>query len=141
MSKINFINAPIFQDLLVVKSDNSFLDLHNDFECIKITAQKRLIFTFVSQKHQVDLIFADYQIVSHSLPLEVAHSQTLDLFYRGRYEKENSLHEVYQGKQCFYVEFMEGQALSILAKNAYCLVHQSIPILSIIEKRKHSFSQ
>lgn len=140
MSKINFINIPIFQDLLVVKSDNSFFDLHNDFECIKITAQKRLIFTFVSQKYQVDLFFADYQIVSHSLPLEVAQSHTLDLFYRGRYQKEHSLHEVYQGKQCFYMEFIEGQAICILAKNAYCLTHQSMPILSIFEREKQLLS-
>jgi hypothetical protein len=140
MSKINFINAPIFQDLLVVKSDNSFLDLHNYFECIKITVQKRLIFTFVSQKYQIDLIFSDYQIISHLLPLEVAHSHTLDLFYRGRYEKEYSLNEVYQGKQCFYMEFMESQALCILAKNVYCLTHQSMPMLSIFERESQLFS-
>jgi hypothetical protein len=118
MKKINLIDSPILKDLLVLSIQNQCVDLHNDFDCQEVIAHKRLIFTFSNPSEKLYLVFSDYQIIEQALPFDPAYSQTLDSFYRGRYQN-GKLWDQYQGKQCFYLDFIENQKLCLLAKNAY----------------------
>jgi len=40
---------------------------------------------------------------------------TLDVLYRGRFEKGNELHEIYNGKGYMYMEFIEECRLEFLS--------------------------
>lgn len=122
MKRINLIEAPLFTSLLILGKDGGRFDLHNDFDCSGINAGKRLVLRFDGHNKQSCLVFSGYEILQQEKPFEEGLPQTLDNFYRGRFENENGgLSENTGDKKCFYLDFIENQSISILAKNAYFL--------------------
>ncbi len=119
MKKNNLIDSPILADLLILKTENAYYDLHNDFECAEISITQSLIFKFLNKTHTLSLVFEDYQIIEQSLPFHFSVPQTLDSFYRGRYQNVSpELWDKYEQKQCFYLDFLD-QHWAILAKKVY----------------------
>ncbi len=122
MKKSSLIDSPILADLLILKTENACYDLHNEFECAEISITESLIFKFLNETHEIQIIFEEYQIVEQSLPFHFSCRQTLDSFYRGRYQNGSpELWDEYEQKQCFYLDFLD-QTWAVLARNVYFLV-------------------
>jgi len=117
---INLINFPILSDLLAIKVENTFFDLHNNFECIDILKNEDLIFKFSNESYELSIIFSDYFCEQPLNFSELNFPQNLDNFYRGRYQHDSQLFDEYEGKQCFYLDLE--QNWQILAKNASILI-------------------
>jgi hypothetical protein len=124
--KIDLGVPELFADLLEIKVDGQFIDLHNNYTCIDIsykTNNKEVIVSFVADDliatqvcGLVQLIFSEAEIKELSFPLVEDKGLCLDSFYRGRIEKDNILiDKTAEGKFLFYLDFYKGQSLEILA--------------------------
>lgn len=114
----------MFKPLLAFKIDNEIFDVHNDFICVEMRMNIRLIFTFKNEEKVIYLIFANYQICEIPQPFTFTDKETLANFYRGRYEITHELRDEYQERQCFYLHFEK--TLCVLAKNAYFWVNTEV---------------
>jgi hypothetical protein len=100
--------------------------LHNDFDCTDInykSLDKTISFLFQPRNSaptnkELCLLFDDATIQNFNVNLKrTADSCTLDLFYRGRYEKDGNLFEIStQGEGVFYIDFLEGDSFIIFSK-------------------------
>ncbi|WP_207515627.1 hypothetical protein [Longitalea luteola] len=123
---IDLTHAELFQDLTTIDYENSFFDLHNDYACTGIdyqSANKTVGFLFQpitkdSGKKVLLLQFEDALIASFSVNLRrTADSNTLDLFYRGRFEISGKLFDFHpDGGGVFYIDFWEGDSFTISSK-------------------------
>jgi hypothetical protein len=114
MTQISIPSIEILKDLLCLTIENQFFDLHNDFDCTEInhtSATNSLSFTFVSNnsKTKLNISFFDIKLIEFQFKsIGIRQSLTLDLFYRGRFEKDNHLFDVDEfGLGYMYVEFYE----------------------------------
>ncbi|WP_212001427.1 hypothetical protein [Chitinophaga sp. HK235] len=113
----------LFETLLSGDIGDMYYDLHNDFECIRIT------YSLVEKKLELRFINDDYKLIVSFLGARLGHcnfnptkpgkGNDMDLFYRGRFEMNNNLHEMTsKGEYYFYISFLEGDALEIFSRQA-----------------------
>jgi hypothetical protein len=129
---INLTNTELFLDLNTVKYGESFFDLHNDYDCTAINYKlpdKTISFSFQpriheSAKKELCLLFEEATIANLNVNLKrTPGSCTLDLFYRGRYEKDGNLFEITpNGEGVFYVDFWEGDSFIIFSKKVTLII-------------------
>lgn len=117
-------------DLFIPKLDFEVLgenvELSNWFNCILIKfTDADLSFKFEAIIEKQDLIFRwviikfiNYNIISRTYDIaDNIKSQTILNLQRCKYEKDNTLFERDStGRNCYLIEFLEGQSIEILAK-------------------------
>ncbi|PSL49652.1 hypothetical protein CLV51_101987 [Chitinophaga niastensis] len=114
-------HTALFECIMSGEINGSLYDLHNDYECIKIqhdATQKTLELRFVNDDYKIIVEFYQVTITNFTInPSRTAESSTLDLFYRGRFERNNNLHEVTDlGEYYFYLAWLEHDAIELFAK-------------------------
>lgn len=108
-------NIELFKNLSQYDFSGNYYDFHNDFMCTEILFNaETLIFTFKKivkdfvvsiQFNDVSLVYSNFDLNKKIEPL------TIDLIYRGRYEKNKKLIEFENNKGFIYTEFYEGQKI------------------------------
>lgn len=111
--EIDSKNIFLFKNLSEFDYENLNLDLHNDFNCIKIMLNQNILnflFQNISNKDIISFSFQNAEITV--LEFDFSYSTellTIDNLYRGRFEKNNKLIEFENNKGYFYLEFYDGQ--------------------------------
>jgi hypothetical protein len=131
MAIIELTNAELLKDLTTVETVDTFFDLHNDYTCTNIDYKlldKMLGFLFEpnksdAAKNNLYLLFENATIVNLNLDLtRTTDGSTLDSFYRGRYQLEDTLVEYAPtGEGYFYLEFIEGDEIECFAEKVSLL--------------------
>ncbi|MCO5242029.1 MAG: hypothetical protein M9904_18470 [Chitinophagaceae bacterium] len=132
---IDLTDTSLFQDLTYIQFDNAGFDLHNDYHCVEIAYNSKddsIQFTFNPTKKgiidmQVYLFFQNAKIENLNLVFErTADTTTINNFYRGKFERENTLLEYLEtGERFFYIEFEEGDKFEIFARRVF-LSYQTV---------------
>lgn len=126
--RITISESQLFKNLVEIQSDDTYIDLHNDYQCTQFEYRKNdniIVVTFLNEdatkkKKQVELVFSDVEVVIMSLALQrrLENAITIDNFYRGRFEKNGTLYEhSSNGKAYYYLEFDEGHKVELFADN------------------------
>lgn len=118
MNNIDFTEAELFENLLETKDEFHHFDLHNDFTCVGVKySDNALSLKFQNDKGHgyITIRFIEVIILKLEMPLK---NLTIDNFHRGRYELNGELHDEYQHKKCFYIEFYEGGSIELLCSKA-----------------------
>jgi hypothetical protein len=125
MTFIELTNVELLKDLTTLETAETFFDLHNDYICTNIyykSLDKTLSFMFEpaignAAKSSLCLLFENVTISNFNLYLNrTTDSSTLDSFYRGRYQIDDTLFEYAPtGEGYFYLEFIEGDAFECFA--------------------------
>ena len=99
----------LFESLLEFEFHGKSIDLHNDFNCTSIL--------YKAQTNTLSLKFERAILTSYKHEIGCRLTElTIDNFYRGRYQIDESLHEFsHDGKSYFYIEFDEGLSLELFA--------------------------
>lgn len=117
--KKDVTHTALFDTLLSGEIGDMYYDLHNDFECIRITyslIEKKLELRFTNDDDRIIITFHDARLGGCSLHPTQARS-TMDLFYRGRFEMNNNLHEMTsKGEYYYYLAFLEQDKLEVFAR-------------------------
>ncbi|MFT3701671.1 MAG: hypothetical protein QM802_04850 [Agriterribacter sp.] len=126
---IDLTDVQIFKDLTYIETEEAGFDIHNDYSCIQTSfdaTDNTLKFSFQSSKdsilkYRLELIFQNIKIEKFDLLWERNEdSGTLNNFYRGKFEIQNSLVEFLDtGERFFYIEFEMGDKFEISAKKAF----------------------
>lgn len=121
---VELTNVELFKSLVGIESDNGFIDLHNDYDCISIqysVETKLFEISFQATNSNVVLQFKDAVINKFNLvPKRTEDSCTLNSFYRGRFEVNGELFEYSPiGERYYYIEFEEGDAFEVLAQQVF----------------------
>jgi hypothetical protein len=114
-------HTPLFECIMSGEINGSPYDLHNDYECIKIqhdATQRTLELRFVNDDYKIIVEFYQVTITNFTINTsKTADSGTLSLFYRGRFEKNNNLHEITElGEYYFYLALLEKDAIELFAR-------------------------
>jgi hypothetical protein len=128
--KISLTQAELFKNNITLDLDDAHLDLHNDYECIRLVYNRtynefRLTFKRFTLEtdvnyNQVDVVFID-AIMDNCLFVfdeDVSDKfRTIDLLYRGRFENGDKLAEFDgSGRSLYYISFYSGLELKVFAK-------------------------
>ncbi|MBC9931325.1 hypothetical protein [Chitinophaga qingshengii] len=109
----------LFDTLLSGEIGDMYYDLHNDFECIRISyslLEKKLELRFTNDDDRIIVTFYDARLGVCSFHPTQPRS-TLDLFHRGRFEMNNNLHEMTSRGEYYYcLSFMETDKLEVFAR-------------------------
>ncbi|WON92498.1 hypothetical protein ACLCDV_19185 [Sphingobacterium sp. Lzh-3] len=128
--KISLTQAELFKNNITLDLDDAHLDLHNDYECIRLVYNRtynefRLTFKRVTLEtdvnyNQVDVVFIDAVIDTCLFVFDEDVSdkfRTIDLLYRGRFENGDKLAEFDgSGRSLYYISFYSGLELKVFAK-------------------------
>lgn len=122
--KIDITNTPLFEQLLEYETDGLYFDLHNDYECKKISNKNSSNIEFVFKpiiqtKETIRLTFHSAVVVESTYVInDLQKTVTLDNFHRGRILQENKelVDKTLTDEKCYYLEFYEGQTIQILAQ-------------------------
>jgi len=118
----------LFKPFTEIQLNGTTVDLHNDFDCVKIKHneyEKTLVVEFTGSNRfseKVSLAFSEVELIQANFSFDnIQTTITLDNFYRGRFlNSQNELAEQNnEGKNCYYLDFCEGQACEFLAQNVY----------------------
>lgn len=127
--KISLPQSELFKDIVAIDLDGIYLDLHNDYDCIRLAYKaaynefrltfKRINLATVANYGLVDLIFVDALmetclfVFDEDVPDDF---KTIDLLYRGRFENETALAEFDgSGRSLYYIVFYSGIELKVFA--------------------------
>lgn len=115
--------AELFKSLLVFKTKETVIDLHNDYDCENINYEfdKSCLKCLFKGKDEVTLEFSDVIITKLGLLLKrTSDSSILNNFYRGRFEQEGVLREYSnEGKGYYHLEFEKGDSIDLHASNVF----------------------
>ncbi|QIH32787.1 hypothetical protein [Sphingobacterium sp. DR205] len=128
--KIILPKSELFKNIIPVDLDDAHLDLHNDYDCIKLVYNAaynefRLTFKRVNLEtdvnyNLVDVVFIDAVMDTCLFVFDKDVSEefrTIDLLYRGRFENGNELAEFDSfGRSLYYIGFYSEIELKIFAK-------------------------
>ncbi|CAL1521424.1 hypothetical protein [Chitinophaga sp. MM2321] len=114
-------HSELFETLVNGEIDGEYYDLHNDYQCIKIScnaAEKKVEMRFINDDYKIIVTFSQATIVNCVFnPGKPPGGNTLDLFFRGRFEKNNNLHEMTDlGEYYYHIKFQEDDILEIFAR-------------------------
>lgn len=110
-------DLPFFKNLSQFEYEIGFFDLHNDFDCEKVSLNTSkvlsIIFKRISDKEPFELTFSNVNIeILEFFNVKDIKNLTIDNLYRGRFERKGELLESLEdGRGFFYMEFYEGQKL------------------------------
>ncbi|QQT24871.1 MULTISPECIES: hypothetical protein [Sphingobacterium] len=127
--KISLPQSELFRNIAEVDLGDTYLDLHNDYECVRLEykvedKECRLTFKRVNMKTEsshelVDLVFTDSVMQTCSFVVDegvLNDFKTIDLLYRGRFENSNGLTEFDSfGRSFYYINFYSGIQLNVFA--------------------------
>ncbi|VTR34536.1 sortase family protein [Sphingobacterium thalpophilum] len=127
--KISLPQSELFRNIAEVDLGDTYLDLHNDYECVRLEykvedKECRLTFKRVNMKTEssyelVDLVFIDSVMQTCSFVFDegvLDDFKTIDLLYRGRFENSNGLTEFDSfGRSFYYINFYSGIQLNVFA--------------------------
>lgn len=127
--KIRLPQSELFKDIVAVDLDGISLDLHNDYDCIRLEYNaafnefrltfKRINLATDANYDLVDLVFIDAVMETCLFVLDEDVSnefKTIDLLYRGRFENGNELAEFDRsGRSLYYISFYSGIELKVFA--------------------------
>lgn len=115
-------HTELFETLLYGEIGGAYYDLHNDFSCIKFTYNadvKELELRFVNDDYKLIITFRQSTLAYTNINPGKSGEKGLELFYRGRFERNNNMHEMSEsGEYFFYMLFRNGDAMNILARQA-----------------------
>ena len=127
--KISLPQSELFRNIAEVDLGDTYLDLHNDYECVRLEykvedKECRLTFKRVNMKTEssyelIDLVFTDSVMQTCSFVVDegvLNDFKTIDLLYRGRFENSNGLTEFDSfGRSFYYINFYSGIQLNVFA--------------------------
>lgn len=118
----------LFECLMSIKTDDGYIDLHNDYQCQGISYSNQSLRLFFKGRNNVTVEFTGIEIIKMEWLFEqTPDSSTLDNFYRGRFEKNGELHEITDsGKRYFYIDFYEGDAIELFADYVFLYTDQNV---------------
>ncbi|GEM_PF-432823 len=128
MKTIEITNIELFQLFTEVQIENSYIDLHNEYECIKIfyhSHKKRLVFVFENIENRIKKVFLWFTkceiLNTQHLFFDMQNALTLDNLHRGKFLQNNECltEETFDKKKCFYLEFLEGQFFEVLSQKVF----------------------
>lgn len=93
--------------------------MHNDFVVHRISYGKELEISFAGENGKEILLVKFVEFSVEKMNIDFSNKEAflvIDNFHRGRYEKDGILHDKYEGKNCYYLEFYGEAYLEILAK-------------------------
>lgn len=109
----------LFESLIEFEFSGTYVDLHNEYDCVKILFfENSLTFHFkkIDSEFKLKLIFTQIEFCKLNMCFEKTDDfPTIDLLYRGRYEKENKLFDIIGDKGYIYVEFCEDWAFEFFS--------------------------
>lgn len=128
----NTINLPlpeVLKSLVEMEVGGHYFDLHNDYECYKLVYNddKRecsLFFRGLEQEVDSDYAFIDITLVDAIIESDLSVLEkeqcegfnTIDTFYRGRFEDGNKLREIDgSGRSLYYISFYSGIEFCVFA--------------------------
>ncbi len=128
--KISLTQSELFKNSITLDLDDAHLDLHNDYDCIRLVYngtynEFRLTFKRVTLEtdvnyNQVDVVFIDAVMDTCLFVFDedvFDEFRTIDLLYRGRFENGNKLAEFDgSGRSLYYISFYSGVELKVFAK-------------------------
>jgi len=128
--KFSLPQSELFKDIVAIDLDGIYVDLHNDYDCIRLSYKAafnefRLTFKRVNLATDanyglVDLVFIDavMETCLFIFDEDVSNEfKTIDLLYRGRFENGNELAEFDGfGRSFYYISFYSGIELKVFAK-------------------------
>lgn len=111
-----------FENLAQYDYDNRYYDLHNDYNCEKLSYSDGILliqFKSLVGGILISLRFSEVKIFALDFfNVKGGDILTLDNLFRGRAELNGDLVEISEeGKGYFYLEFYEGQKLEFWAKD------------------------
>ena len=128
--KISLTQSELFKNSITLDLDEAHLDLHNDYDCIRLVYngtynEFRLTFKRVTLEtdvnyNLVDVVFIDAVMDTCLFVFDEDISdefKTIDMLYRGRFENGNGLAEFdSSGRSLDYISFYSGIELKVFAK-------------------------
>ena len=103
----------LFEDLTEFQLNNKLYDLHNDFTCFKIDfLNDKLLFHFKNSENTImQILFYDVKLHNSNIDLIPTRDiDTIDIIYRGRYEKNGILIDEDDNQRVFiYCAFYGGK--------------------------------
>lgn len=128
--KIILTQSELFKDNIMIDLDDAHLDLHNDYDCIRLVYNRtynefRLTFKRVTLEtdvnyNQVDVVFIDAVMDTCLFVFDedvFDEFRTIDQLYRGRFENGDKLAEFDgSGRSLYYISFYSGLELKVFAK-------------------------
>lgn len=122
---LDLTESPLFESLLIFETGNGIIDLHNGYNCRSILydSNSKILRCFFEGSKNLILEFRDVIVAKLNLLLQLtSDSSTLNNFYRGRFEINNTLYESSaDGRRCFYLEFEAGDALELYAYKVFLI--------------------
>jgi hypothetical protein len=127
--KIILTQSELFKDNIMIDLDDAHLDLHNDYDCIRLVYNRtynefRLTFKRVTIEtdvnyNQVDVVFIDAVMDTCLFVFDedvFDEFRTIDQLYRGRFENGDKLAEFDgSGRSLYYISFYSGLELKVFA--------------------------
>lgn len=117
--KKDVTHTVLFDTLLSGEIGDMYYDLHNDFECIRLSyslMERKLELRFTNDDNRIVITFHDARLGACSFN-PTQPGSTIDLFYRGRFEMNNNLHEMTsKAEYYYYLEFLEDTKLEVFAR-------------------------
>ncbi|WP_394676083.1 hypothetical protein [uncultured Sphingobacterium sp.] len=127
--KIILTQSELFKDNIMIDLDDAHLDLHNDYDCIRLVYNRtynefRLTFKRVTLEtdvnyNQVDVVFIDAVMDTCLFVFDedvFDEFRTIDQLYRGRFENGDKLAEFDgSGRSLYYISFYSGLELKVFA--------------------------
>jgi len=125
---ITATSIELFKNLIQYDYDGLYYDFHNDYICEKLSCSNgilRILLKSLVNGNFLSLKFLEVKVTDFIFfNVERTDSLTLDNLYRGRFEFNGELIEVYREDfGYFYLEFYEGQKLEFWAKHIDVKVH------------------
>ncbi len=128
--KFSLPQSELFKNDAAIDLDGIYLDLHNDYDCVRLaynaaSSEFRLNFKRIDLETDlnydlVELVFIDTVMETCLLVFDedfFAEIKTIDLLYRGRFEKGNELAEFdSSGRSLYYISFYSGLELKVFAR-------------------------
>ena len=119
---INVTSIKFFKNLAQFDYNNLYYDLHNDYNCEKLTFSDGILliqFKSIINDNLLFIKFMDTKLVYLNVfNVKEVENLSLDNLYRGRFELNGELIDVsIDGEAYFYLEFYEGQKFEFWAKN------------------------
>lgn len=123
-------NIVFFKDLTQLDYQNNYYDLHNDYDCVKIDFHDTILILTLNKIENDNVIFLKFNNVNITkisfFSEKKTSNLTINILYRGRFEKDGELVDLSQTNQSyFYIEFEEGQEFEFWAE--YISVESSYP--------------
>jgi hypothetical protein len=132
MTTINLTETELFKSFAEMGTGESYVDLHNEFECDSINYSlklSQLSLTFKASKNNlrkirhVEIIFKNVKIALMNFKVDNTpynSCRAIDMIYRGRFEDENSeLKESSdEGKYYYYIDFLDDYSFEIFSDYA-----------------------